>query len=269
MPNQSLSVIIASYNCAERIVGTITPWIWADEVIVVDQYSNDSTPELARSAGAKVIQNLPENSNFDLNRKLAMNSAVSDWILYIDTDERPTGELIDEIKSFLKAHNSEINGVRLPNEFYFLGKPLRYGIYNRRHSEIRMVRHGTWLYPCEDGFHRGLSLKTGRVHTMQNSYKHFNVNSLSEWFIKTNQYTHNDASANHIKTWSALVQFSSFIIKHYIFKRGFLDGWRGFLACFYFGLYHFTLNAKSWERSELSKLKQEIDFLAPMMPKTR
>ncbi len=269
MKPQTLSVVIATYNCEDRIEGTIRPWTWANEIIVVDQMSDDSTVLLAQKCGATIIQNKPLDGNFDLNRKLAMTKAKSEWILYIDTDERPTDALIHEIKYFLKNAMPQITGVRIPNDFYFLGKALKYGIYNKRHAEIRMVKKGMWNYPCEDGFHRGLSLIGGNTHRMTSSYKHFNVNSLSEWFIKTNQYTQNDIDIKNSRSWTPLLSLLSFIFKTFIIKRGFLDGWRGFLASFYFGLYHFTLSAKSWEYNELSRLKLDVDYLKPLKPNSR
>lgn len=271
----TLSVVIAARNCVDRISGTVSPWIAvASEIIVVDQMSNDGTAETARKLGCKVIQNDPEGGNFDLNRKIGMNSATSDWILYMDTDERPTPELITEIQEFLNqtigAEDSPY-GVQIPNEFYFLGKPLRYGISNPRNAEIRMVRRGEWSYPCESGFHCGVSVK-GRIHRFKHPYKHFNYNSVGEWFMKTNQYTELDAC----KKWAAMGKLAKisiikgvissfrFFIKYYFRKRGFLDGIQGFLCVFYFMLYHFTLHVKMWELAERSRLKPESDYLEPL-----
>jgi glycosyltransferase involved in cell wall biosynthesis len=266
----SLSVVIAAKNCADRITDTITPWLWAKEVIVADQNSTDETAAIAEKLGARIFRSTSPVNNFDLNRKYAMQSAVGDWIIYIDTDERPSDRLIAEIKSFLEQPPSnDVTGVRIPNRFIFLGKPLTKGIYNRRHSEIRMVARDKWHYPCEDGYHRGVSVVRGSVVTFQHHYDHFNVNGLSEWFIKTNQYTELDASPDKAATWSALFNFIRFFIKHYFIKQGFMDGWHGFLSCFYFGLYHFTLSAKSWEKAFLRDKRCGEDYLMPFGPQSR
>src|SRR5262249_44971975 len=150
----------------------------AAEIIVADQMSTDSTPEVARKLGCRLFRNSPPDGNFDLNRKLGMQQATSDWILYIDTDERPTAELLAELRDFLanEKENAQYDGVRIPNAFYFLGRPLKHGIFNPRSAEIRMVRSGRWEYPAEAGFHRGLSV-AGKVKRLSAGYKHFNVNS--------------------------------------------------------------------------------------------
>lgn len=265
----TLSVIIAAKNCADRIEGTVRPWLFAFEVIVVDQRSTDGTAEKAAALGARVIRRDPPGGNFDLNRKHGLEQARGEWLLYIDTDERPTPELLEELRAFLTAPPALVSGVKIPNEFYFLGGALRHGIFNARSAEVRLFKQGAWHYPCEDGYHRGVSVTEGQVARFKHPYKHFNVNGLSEWFLKTNQYTELDASPAKTRTWGALLDFTRFFLRHYFWKRGFLDGWRGFLACWYFGMYHFTLSAKSWERAQLEHAQLERDYLAPLAPQGR
>lgn len=266
---QSLSVIIAAKNSSQRIEDTIKPWLWAQEIIVADHGSTDDTVAIAKDMGARVYIHPEPLENFDLLRKKAMLTAKSDWILYIDTDERPSADLIKEIQKFLETPPAGVSGVRIPNRFIFLGKALTRGIYNKRHSEIRIVARDRWHYPCEDGFHRGLSVTSGAVVRFKHHYDHFNVNGLSEWFIKTNQYTELDAKAERAKTWTAFFQFIRFFIKHYFIKLGFVDGWHGFLSCFYFGMYHFTLSSKCWEKAFLASKIVNKDYLSPLPPQGR
>lgn len=276
--SSTLTVVIAAKNCADRLEGTVLPWRpIANEIIVADQMSTDATPQVAQKLGCKLFRNDPPGGNFDLNRKLAMQQARSDWLLYIDTDERPTPELLAEIRQFLAGPIPEaVDGVRIPNAFYFLGKALRHGIYNPRSAEIRLMRNGKWNYPAEDGFHRGVSVE-GAVERFENCYKHFNVNSLSEWFVKTNQYTEHDAERiaagmpndRSVKTYGVFFTGFRFFLKHFFWKRGFLDGYRGFLAVFYFMLYHITLQAKIWEKINQRGLQEERDYLRPIEPNSR
>src|SRR2546430_242753 len=122
----TLSVVIAARNCADRLEGTILPWRpFASEILVADQMSEDATPAVAQKLGCRLIRNDPPGGNFDLNRKLAMQQATSDWVLYIDTDERPTAELLAELREFIAKPVTAASpeGVRIPNSFYFLGQP--------------------------------------------------------------------------------------------------------------------------------------------------
>ena len=264
-----VTLVVAAKNCEDRMSGTLSPWkSWVAEMIVVDQLSNDETVKRAEAEGAKVFSREAPNKNFDLNRKFGFEQVTTPWILYLDTDERPTPELIQEMDAFFSSLESktQVMGVQIPNEFYFLGRKLRYGIYNSRSAEIRLFRKDAYLYACEEGFHRGVEVK-GEVVRLKHAYRHFNVNTLSEWFIKTNQYTEVDALAYQGKLRSALAivfRFEIFFYKHYFFKRGFLDGLQGFLSVLYFGLYHFTLDFKKWEKAYLKTKALEVDYLKPI-----
>ncbi|MEW6055852.1 MAG: glycosyltransferase family 2 protein [Bdellovibrionota bacterium] len=275
----TLSVVIAARNCADRIAGTVLPWKGiATEIVVADQMSTDQTPQIAQELGCVVLRNDPPNGNFNLNRKIGMEKANSDWILYIDTDERPTPELLEEIKDFLEIplDGDEPAGVKIPNFFYFLGKPLMHGIYSPRGAEIRLMRREKWDYPTESSVHIGVSVR-GKVIRFKNAYKHFNINSLSEWFSKTNQYTEHDtiaafakvSDARSIPTYGAFYRAFRFFIRHYFLKRGFLDGFHGLVSVFYFMLYHLTFQIKVWERAERQRLKEEQDYLKPFETQLR
>src|SRR5689334_401724 len=115
---RTLSVVIAARNCAERLEGTVLPWKpLASEIIVADQMSEDATPQIAQKLGCRLLRNDPPGGNFDLNRKLAMQQATGEWVLYIDTDERPTSELLAEVRDFLNRPKGqpEPDGIRIPN----------------------------------------------------------------------------------------------------------------------------------------------------------
>ena len=264
-----ISLIVAAKNCEDRIEGTLSPFAsLVSEMIVVDDESTDRTAEKAKALGAKVwVQKAPDG-NFDRNRKAGMELASAPWILYFDTDERPTRELLNELEQFFEnpsAHEG-IDGVRIPNAFYFLGTELKHGIYNPNSAEIRLFRKGAFEYPCEAGFHRGILIK-GKVVSFQHAYRHFNVNTLSEWFIKTNQYTEVDAaqSSEMPKTAKAIVwRACRFFFRHYVIKQGFRDGVPGFLSVFYFTLYHFTLQFKIWEKHALQSKALEAEYLHPI-----
>lgn len=272
---ETLALVMPVRNCESRIRGSILPWrSLAQEIIIVDQFSADRTAEIAAELGCHVIQNEPPRGNFNINRKIGMEAATTDWILYLDSDERPTDELLDEIRDFLSTSVSkqEIAGVRIPNEFYFLGKPLRYGIYRKSGAEIRMMRKGRWDYPAEKGIHYGVSV-VGEVVRFKNSYRHFNVNTLSEWFIKTNQYTEHDSVTDLAalrkqdqtpRTYGAFWDAFRFFVRHYFIKLGFLDGFRGLVAVFYFMLYHLTQKIKIWEKYEQQQMKEEVDYIKPI-----
>ena len=96
-----ISVYIIAFNEAEKIKDCINSVLWADEIIVADSYSKDETEEIAKSLGAKVIQ-IKFDGFGDLRNK-AISHCTKDWIFSLDSDERCTKSVRDEILSIINS----------------------------------------------------------------------------------------------------------------------------------------------------------------------
>lgn len=128
---------------------------FCDEIVVVDGGSRDRTVEIARAAGAAVIEN--PWPGFAAQRNVALDHANGDWILEIDADERVNPALAASIRTMLTAPpGAEIRMAALPMRDVFLGRPLgpsarypryRHRLFRReafRHDESRTVHEGLW-----------------------------------------------------------------------------------------------------------------------------
>ena len=117
-------------NEAEKIADAVASVLWADEIVVADSGSTDRTAEIAQRLGARVVQ-IPFDGFGDL-RNRAIAECRHDWIFSLDSDERCTPEVRDEILSILAAgartrrlsgaapqlHDGALDqGVRLVSEF--------------------------------------------------------------------------------------------------------------------------------------------------------
>ena len=129
---------------------------FCDEVVVVDSGSTDRSVEIARAAGAVVVEN--PWPGFGAQRNVALDHATSDWVLEIDADEHLSPELQSEIRGFLAAPPANVDIAALPLRHHFLGawlgpsakypmyrmRLLRRGAY--RHDEDRAVHEGLWPF---------------------------------------------------------------------------------------------------------------------------
>src|SRR3989344_9464912 len=98
MKNPKISVALATYNEELNIWDCLTSAEdLADEIVVADGTSADRTGELAKKLGAKVIVT-SNKSMFNINKNLAIDKCKSEWVLFLDADERITPELSKEIK---------------------------------------------------------------------------------------------------------------------------------------------------------------------------
>ena len=88
---EKITAIIPTFNEERHIAEAIASVTWADEILVVDSLSTDKTLELARAAGARVIQR--EYGYSASQKNWAIPQASHPWIFLLAADERCTPEL--------------------------------------------------------------------------------------------------------------------------------------------------------------------------------
>ncbi len=113
-----LTAVILTLNEAEHIQACIKSLSWADQVLVFDSHSEDETVALAQASGASVLQSPFENYAQQRNASLA--AVQTDWVFFVDADERGTPELGTEIRQVIESR-SEM-GWYVPRHNYIFGK---------------------------------------------------------------------------------------------------------------------------------------------------
>ena len=93
-----VSGVITSFNEEHNIAECIESLDWCDEIILVDSFSTDTTPEIAgRYPKVKLFQRPYFGAGAQKN--WAMQHVENDWIFLLDSDERCTPELREEVRS--------------------------------------------------------------------------------------------------------------------------------------------------------------------------
>ena len=228
-----ISVYIIAYNEAEKIRDCINTVLWADEIIVIDSNSTDGTCEIAESLGAKVIH-IPFNGFGELRNK-ALSNCTKDWILSIDSDERCTEKVRDEILSLIETTSLDI--FKIPRKNYFMGKWIKYSGWYPNFRQPQLFRNGKMGYdlkPVHEGY---ISLSSKEIGSIKNAIWQFPFKNTSELIHKANRYSSlgakklNDQGKKGGVLKAFLHGLWSFI-KHYFFKLGFLDGGAGLVIAF-------------------------------------
>ena len=144
-----ISVLILTYNERVHIARCVAnARELGEEVFVVDSFSDDGTPELARSLGAHVVQHAWENHHArQINWAIDNLPFTGDWIFRLDADEWLTPELIQELRQRLDHVASDVNGIVLRRRLYAFGKWLRWGGQDQVYL-LRLWRRG--LARCEE-----------------------------------------------------------------------------------------------------------------------
>ena len=228
-----ISVYIIAYNEADKIKDCINSVLWADEIILADSNSSDGTAEIAKELGAKVV-NIPFNG-FGSLRNQAITYCKGKWILSLDSDERCTREVRDEILKLI--HNAPLEIYRIPRIYFFMGKWINYSGWYPNFRQPQLFKNGKMRYSL-DSVHEGyISHSNKEIGTLNNFIWQFPFKDIEEIIHKTNRYSTlgviklKEKGVTGSISKAFLHGFWSFL-KHYIFKLGFLDGGPGFVIAF-------------------------------------
>jgi glycosyltransferase involved in cell wall biosynthesis len=229
---QKVSAYILTFNEAEKIKAAVESVLWADEIVVVDSNSTDATAAVATGLGARVVQ-VPFNGFGDL-RNRAIEACTCEWIFSLDADERCTAEVRDEILGLI-ATNPPLDLYQVPRRSFFMGRWIRGSGWYPNFRQPQLFRKGSMRYtlePVHEGFE---NLSSKPIGTLQNAIWQFPFRNLAEIIRKADRYSSLGApklAGKHVTMLSALGHGAWAFLKHYIFKRGFIDGWAGFVIAF-------------------------------------
>ena len=226
---QKISAYILAYNEASKIEAAVASVLWADEVVVVDSHSTDRTVEIASALGARVVQ--IDFEGFGALRNRALEACRYDWIFSLDSDERCTSAARDEILALL-ADTPPHDAYLVPRRSYFMGRWITGSGWYPNYRQPQLFRKGAMRYK-PDPVHEGYELLTDKpLGELQNEIWQFPFRNFEQIIEKANRYSSLGAQklvGRRVSMLAALGHASWSFLKHYIVKRGFKDGWAGFV----------------------------------------
>jgi glycosyltransferase involved in cell wall biosynthesis len=235
-----LTVVILTKNEEKNMVDVIqNAKKVSDKVLIVDSGSTDKTVELAEANGAKVVYRAWDN-NFAAQRNFALEYVQTEWVLYLDADERINDELAEAIKKVAKDSKKAMYRFIRRNSAF--GKDFKYGVLGPD-SVVRMFPKDKVHW--EDKVHER-PVGDLPVITLQGFLKHYTYKDFDQYISKMNAYStigaqnykDKNKKVGVIKDFVFRPFFAFF--KMYVLKKGFLEGWLGFVLCLNYANY--TLN---------------------------
>jgi glycosyltransferase involved in cell wall biosynthesis len=236
---------------------------WCDEIVVLDMFSDDATPEIARRY-ADVFLTHERIESFDAGRKKAFDSASGDWIFSLDADEVATPELAEWITSFVES-DPDYDVALIPRANVFLGRWIRSSGWWPGKS--RLFRRGAIEVSAK--LHRGLVPREGaRIARLPRSPKlalwHFTRLSVATMVDKTNRYTTIEArqalaeGRAKVSAFQLIYQpLATFAV--FLRRRGYRDGMAGLAWVVDRAYYRWLSLVKRWDESEVDKRPAEYD----------
>lgn len=251
----SVTVIVITKNEEKNIAACLDCVTWADEIIVIDSFSDDRTVQIAREYTSTVIQTAWPGM-VGTQRNVGLDIAQSEWLLFLDADERVTDELRNEIIALINTDNSHVVGGDIPRKNFFFGQWIRssYPNYTRR-----FLKKGAGSYNEDPG--KGfdaMMLDSGIIHRFKAPLLHLTGESLQLRVRKLDFDSTLQAGekfrAGQKAGWKEVVlnPLHAFV-RLYVLKGGFRDGIRGFIYACLQSFSTFMKYAKLWELTEDSR----------------
>lgn len=213
-----LSVIIPAFNEESYIEDAIKSVSFADEIIVVDSYSSDSTKEKALAMGCRVLER--KFDNFSEQKNFAIPYASGDWILFMDADERVTEKLQYEILNAIKSQ--KYAGYKIKFLHFYMNRFL----YHKIDTVLRLVKNDNINF--KGNVHEKLQVN-GSIGELKNCMLHYTYKGLFHLLYKKDSYAWFQAETAFKKgkkvTYFHLIFKPLYRFIHtYFIKRGFMDG---------------------------------------------
>ena len=268
-----LSLLIPCKNEESNIGRCLRSVSWISESFVVDSQSTDKTTKIAEELGARVVQfnysgGWPKKKNWALE-----NLPFSyEWVLILDADECLPPEAEAEIKSIVSNPSEKHSGYWINRRYFFLGKPLKHAYFPNWNLRLFKHKHGRYekITDLSTGsgdheIHEHVVVQgtTGKLNSIMDHHAFPSIDSFVE---KHNRYSN----------WEAVVESSAMdddsLIQHkdvkkkrrlrkifrklpfrptfrflyvYLWQRGILDGWRGYVFARLHAQYEFLSQAKA------------------------
>ncbi len=245
-PKRQISVVIIAQDEEDCIANAIKSCLtFADEIIVVDGGSHDSTVSIAENLGCKVIIN--PWPGYAKQRNFGADKAINNWILYIDADEVVDQQLASSLIKWKNALQVTANAFSVNRISDFLGKWLD----SKPETHIRLYNKS--VFQIKDVLvHEGPDVGNERVIKLQGTIWHAGFRNISELTARFNKYTDLDAQKSYLlgQKFSILrllfkphAKFLQMYIWHGLYRQGFI----GLIVAGLWSYYIFLKEIKLYE----------------------
>lgn len=226
-PKLGITGCVITFNEEANIRACLESLSPCDELVVVDSHSTDRTREIAASLGARVIER--DWPGYRSQKQFAIEAARHDWVLVLDADEQLSPALAAEVEALKRSGPGDAVAFDIPRLSRYFGRYLRHGDWYPDRQTRLFDRRRARFAGME--VHERVDVD-GRLGHLQGDILHDSFRDLDDQLAKRTTYARLVAASQHAKgkrgSWLS-VFFNPLwrFLRGYVFRLGFLDGWRG------------------------------------------
>jgi len=257
-----ISVCIVAKNeerNLSRLLESVSGWV--AEVVVVLNDTSDGSEDIARRFGAKVFhQNW---LGFRDSKNAALDLCEFNWVLSLDADEEVSFQLKQEIISFfLSKHDNRYSGARFPRKVWLIDRWITHGDWYPDLS-LRLFRRDSARWDGDAHAHEKLRTN-GEIITLRGDLNHYTMPSLYGYIVKIPYFAELDLKrqlerGKKFSIVSTLFRAFWRFFRAYVLRRGFLDGYPGFIIAAFTAFSTFVRYTRLYEHVSVSAVNPETD----------
>ena len=246
-----LSVTIIAGNAEGEIRDCLESVKWADEIIVVDSMSRDKTAEIAREYTHQVF--LREWEGYAAQKQFSLGQAKNEWVFSLDSDERVSETLRDEIEGVLR-NGTTLDGYYIPRRNFFLGRWIRRcGWYPG--YQLRLFRKGKAKLN-ERKIHEAFIVE-GSVGYLTGDIIHHTHTTIESTLVKINEYStlraQEKVNKRRVKAFELIFRPLAAFLQFYLLKQGFREGPHGLMVSIIHAMTCAQTYMKIWEMQNVPR----------------
>lgn len=239
-----ISAIVLAKNEEGIIARCLKELLWCDEVLVIDDFSDDKTVEIAKNLGVEIFKR-KLNGDFAKQRNFGLQKAQGEWVLFVDADEIISSQLAREIKS--KLSKTTLSGFYFKRIDVLWGRELHHGeIGSLKLLRLARKEAGVWKRRVHEYWD-----VNGRLGIFSNPLLHYPHQTLAQFLKHIDFYSNLHAKQKYQEgERSSVIKIVAFpvlkFVNNWIFRGGFLDGLPGFVVAFMMSFHSFLSWGKLW-----------------------
>lgn len=256
MSRAKITAVIIAKNEEQMLSACLESLTWCDELLLIDCASTDQTLPLAEKYGARVIGF--DHPSFAKIREKALESVNTDYLFYVDADERVTPALAKEILVHLENQDCQVMQINRENICY--GRKFLYG--NWQNDLVLRVFQRDSIKGWQGEIHES-PIFSGHVCQLNHPLIHLTHRSTKENLIKSANWTIKEASLIVANKKTKKVTFLTILRKGIMefYRRackhkGRKDGMAGLIEALVQGINRMLVYIQVWELQEKPSLEE-------------
>lgn len=242
---KNISAIVITKNEEANIADCLQSINWVDEIILVDAESSDRTVEIGKRFTSKIF--IHKWEGFAKQKAFALTKTCNEWVLSIDSDERVSQQLKEEI---INLEESDIAGYYFKRQNYLLKKHITTCGWGNDY-QLRLFKKS--LTNLNERLVHEKFVVDGKTNRLINPMIHYTFSSIEKTTQKINHYSSLKAeelftNGKRIGGFGIVVRGLAGFFKFFVMQKGYKDGVHGLVISLLHLITTLLSYMKLWEK---------------------